>query len=55
MKSLKLLLCASGALIGALILMLTSEPTALCIGIVSMFCVIGYASLGFCIKYYNAH
>jgi len=54
MKS-KFLLCAGGALLGALVLMRTSEPTALCIGIVSMLCVIGYASLGFCIKYYNAH
>lgn len=54
MKS-KFLLCASGALVGALALMIISEPTALCIGIVSMLCVIGYASIGLGIKYYNAH
>ena|GEM_PF-894614 len=53
MKS-KFLLCASGALLGALALMIISEPTALCIGIVSMLCVIGYASIGLGIKYYNA-
>ena len=56
MKSLKFLLCAGVALLGALALMLTLEPTALCIGIVSMLCVIGYASLlGLGIKYYNAN
>lgn len=54
MKS-KFLLCAGGALFGALILMIISEPTALCIDIVSMLCVIGYASLSLVIKYYNAN
>ena len=51
MKSLKFLLCAGWALLGALALMLTSEPTALCLGIVSMLCVIGYASLSLSIKH----
>ena len=51
MKSLKFLLCAGGALLGTLALMLTSEPTALCVGIVSILCVIGYASLSLGIKH----
>ena len=55
MKSLNFLLCAGSALLGALALMLTSEPTSLCIGIVSMLCVIGYASLLLGIKHYNTN
>ena len=55
MKSLKFLLCTGGALLGVLALMPTSEPTALCIGIVSMLCVIGYASLFLGIKHYNTN
>lgn len=54
MKSLKLLLYAAGALIGALALMLTSEPTTVSISIVSMLCLSGLTSLGLGIKYYNA-
>lgn len=54
MKSLKFLLCAGVALLGALALMLTSEPTALCIGIVLMLCIASVPSIGLGIKYYNA-
>lgn len=54
MKSLKLLSYAYGALIGALILMLASDPTTASISIVSTLCLSGLTSLGLGIKYYNA-
>ena len=54
MKSLKFLLCAGGALLLALALMITSEPTALYIGIVSMLCLASVPSIGLGVKYYNA-
>ena len=55
MKSLKFLLCAGGALSGALILMRTLEPTTVSISIVSTLCLTSFTSIGFGIKYYNAH